>query len=121
MFYSAYIETVQSVERIWYLQWCRCFPDPPKLSGQLHEVSCYPSTFRHARLGFSVAKVRHGQREVVVVEKINAALGPASTRQGVAEPNKEDGLLLRQNSQIIAQISFAGAAGDTFRTAAGRI
>lgn len=98
MFYSAYIETVQSVERVWYLQWCRWFPDPPKLSGQLHEVSCIPSTLRHARLGFSVAEVRHSQRVVVVVEKINAAVSPASTRQGVGKPNKEDDLLLWRNS-----------------------
>lgn len=115
MFHSAYIETLQSVERIWYLQWGRCFSDPPKLSGQLHEVSCIPSTFRQARLGFSVAKVRHSQGEVVVVEKIDAAVGPDTICQKVAEPNKEDGLLLRRNSQIFAQIGFAGAAGTAAR------
>lgn len=51
---------------------------------------------------------------VVVVEKINAAVSPASTRQGVGKPNKEDDLLLWRNSQIVAEIDFTGAARIRF-------
>ncbi len=48
VFYSAYIQTLQSVERIAYLQWggCASVTDIPKLGSQLHEVSCIPSVVR---------------------------------------------------------------------------